>query len=199
MGDDPGGGGAGGAGGERPGGRDAGLVAEERTLRQRLAGVQARIDPLVTAIENGAGYGSVKDCLAAAEAEKESVEGELTGVAAEIEQLRQHALSLDLVAATYSDFPTILDALRLQGDQYGVKRLIGMFVEVIEWPQDAADPSKGTVDIQLFEQARPEEQGRRKSTLTHRRLTAVRQGVLIGSASRIRTYNPPVNSRLLYR
>jgi signal peptidase I len=68
----------------------------------------------------------VKDRLAAAEAEKASVEGELATVAAEIEQLREHALSLDAVAATYSDFPAILDALRLQGDQYGVKRLIGM-------------------------------------------------------------------------
>ncbi len=136
-----------------------GLFAEEEALRRRLAGVQGRIDPLVTAIENRAGYGSVKDRLAAAEAERASVEGELAGVKTEIELLRQHALSLDAVAATYSDFPAILDALRLQGDQYGIKRLIGMFVEVIEWHQDAADTSKGRVDIQLFEQARPDGDG----------------------------------------
>lgn len=73
----------------------------------------------------------------------------------EMEKVRETALSAQVMAEVYRDFPAMLDELRAAGERHALKDLIGRFVEVLEWHQDPDDPSTGTVEIMLFEQGKP--------------------------------------------
>jgi site-specific DNA recombinase len=128
------------------------LGAEEKALRERLREVQSKVDALVNAIESGGELRSLRTRLEGLEAEQRSMEEELARVEREADHIRQHALSTEIMVGTYRDFPAILDRLLEARRWQEVKELLACHVEVIDWHQDAADPSSGTVEIMLYEQ-----------------------------------------------
>jgi hypothetical protein len=109
----------------------------------------------LTALESGAAFQSIRDRLGELEAQRAGLEAELARVGHEAEQARQRALSVDVLAESYQDFPAMLDQLRAAGDWQALKDLMGRYVEVLDWQQDSEDPTAGRVDIMLFEQALP--------------------------------------------
>ncbi|MBL8794294.1 MAG: recombinase family protein [Planctomycetia bacterium] len=133
------------------------LHEEQHALRQRLKENQGKIDAFVQAVEGGGNFRSFSDRLGELEADQQSMQEELATVEMEIEKVRRHTLSVEVLAETYRDFPAMLDELLAAGDGYTVKALIARYVEVIDWHQDEEDASTGTVEIMLFEQAQPPE------------------------------------------
>lgn len=129
-----------------------GLRAEERTLRSRIADVQDKILAIVRAVEAGGAFRSLSERLTELERDKASMEEELRGVRTELAELRDQTLSGEQMLATYRDFPAILDRLREEGEWHVLKTLIGRYVQVLDWHQDEADPSQGTVEIAVFEE-----------------------------------------------
>jgi site-specific DNA recombinase len=129
------------------------LVEEESRLRLRLKEVEGRLAVLVDALEGGTAFRSLAERLQELETDRTSVEQELTSVRGETEFIRQNALSMELTAATYRDFPAMLDRLTEAEEWRGIKDLIARYVEVLDWHQDTEDPTTGSVDIMLFEEA----------------------------------------------
>ena len=141
------------------------LEAEENAMRERLRDVQGKIDTLVQAIESGGELRALTGRLRELEDEQRSMEEEMAKIGREAGHIRQHALSTEIMVETYRDFPAILDRL-IEADQWqAIKDLLNRFIEVIDWHQDAEDPTTGTVEIMLFEQACPDGQATQNETL----------------------------------
>jgi site-specific DNA recombinase len=124
-------------------------------LQRRLMQVKERTAPLLTALESGAAFASIKERLAALEGERTTLEQELARTQHQTEQMRQRVLSTEILAGSYRDFPAMLDQLRQAEDWKAIKELVSRYVEVLDWHQDEQDPTAGHVDIMLFEQALP--------------------------------------------
>jgi len=132
---------------------------ERRSLQRRLQDVQNRISRVMTAIETEPDLGTLGERLAELEAEKLAMEDELDGLDEEIEVTRLAAISAKRMIASYRTLPQVLDALQKEGDRYAIRELLGRLIEVIEWTQNEDDPSRGTVEIMLFEQQLPAGEG----------------------------------------
>ncbi len=130
-----------------------GLEAEERALLKRLAAVRTKLQAIVQAVESGGAFSSLAQRMGELEGEQKSMEEELASIREEKNLIRQKTISTEAMLATYQDFPSILDALSHAEDWHCIKTLIAQHVEVIDWHQDEADPTSGTVDIALFEEA----------------------------------------------
>jgi site-specific DNA recombinase len=128
------------------------LEAEEKALRQRLRDAQAKTDTLVQAIEAGGQLRALTDRLGQLEGDRGSMEAELANLGREADHLRRHALSTEVMAESYRDFPAILDRLTEAGQWRSIKELLARYVEVIDWHQAAGDPTTGTMQLMLFEQ-----------------------------------------------
>jgi DNA invertase Pin-like site-specific DNA recombinase len=138
---------------EQKDGNLAGLAAEQKALRTRLRQVEERIGAIVQAVESGGTIRSLSARLTELEAERTSIEEEATNVRLEMDRVRQHTLSVEVMAETFRDFPSMLDRLQAGGEWYAIRDLIARYVEVMDWHQDAEDPTAGTVEVMLFEQA----------------------------------------------
>ena len=95
---------------------------------------------------------ALTDRLREMEAEERELEQELARIGAEREYIRQNTLSAELMAAAYRDVPAMIDRLTAAGEWHALRDLIARYVEVIDWQQDADDPTTGTVEIMLFEE-----------------------------------------------
>lgn len=127
---------------------------EQRVIRDRQA-VQSKIDNIVSQVEGGTLLKSLSDRLAELEEEAQGLDEYLAGVKVERNRLRQESLSLELIAETYKDFPAIMERFKAAGKWQEIKELIARYVSAIDWHQDTNDPSTGTIEIMLFEQAAP--------------------------------------------
>ena len=59
------------------------------------------------------------------------------------------------IIASYRTLPQVLDGLHKEGDCHAIRELLQRLIEVIEWTQDEDNPSRGTVEIMLFERQLP--------------------------------------------
>lgn len=131
------------------------LRADEQRVVGERRGVQQKIDNIVGQVEGGAPLRSLSDRLTALEEEARELDEYLAGLKLERDRLRQESLSLEVIAETYKDFPAILDRLKGAGRWQEIKELVARYVSAIDWHQDDSDPSAGTIEIMLFEQAEP--------------------------------------------
>jgi len=133
------------------------LEADKKAVHLRLKENQEKIRPLVQAVEEGGNFKSLAGRLAELDTERASMEEELACLQLDMDKVRQHTLSVEVIAETYRDFPAMLDKLKEAEEWFTIRDLIGRYVEVIDWHQDANDPTTGTVEIMLFEQVQPAE------------------------------------------
>ncbi len=127
---------------------------EQRVVRDRQV-IQQKIDNIVSQVEDGNRPTSLGKRLLQLETDAGGLDDYLAGIKLERNQLRQEALSKELIADTYRDFPAILERFKSAGMWQEIKELVTRYVNVIDWHQDEKDPSAGTIEIMLFEQAEP--------------------------------------------
>lgn len=60
-------------------------------------------------------------------------------------------LDAQVVAESYRSLPRVLDAAREQGAHEEVRALLQAVIDVVEWREEAGDPTRGTATIQFFE------------------------------------------------
>lgn len=149
------------------------MGGERRSLQRRHQETQKRITALVAAIESGTEARSIQDRLAELEDEQDSVEEEIKALDDEINMTE--TVSAGLMAADYRNLPDVLDRLEAAGDRATINEVLHGCIEVIEWHQDEADPTKGVVEIMLFEQQLPVGAGAggAKETLDGKPLTSL--------------------------
>ena len=127
---------------------------EQRVVRERQ-GVQEKIDNIVAQVEGGKQFKSLQARLGELESELKALDDYLAGVKLDRDHIKQESLSLELIAETYRDFPGIVDRFVAGGKWQEVKDLVARYVSAIDWHQDPDDPSAGTIEMMLFEQAAP--------------------------------------------
>jgi len=127
---------------------------EQRVIRERQT-IQEKIDNIVAQVEGGTQIKSLMARLETLESEVKALDDYLAGVKLDREHIKQETLSLELIAETYKDFPTILDRFVAAEKWQDVKDLVGNYVSAIDWHQDDGDASAGTIEIMLFEQVAP--------------------------------------------
>ncbi|MHC4390776.1 MAG: hypothetical protein ACYS22_05580, partial [Planctomycetota bacterium] len=135
------------------------IEKERKASSERLRTIKDKIGTIVRAVEAGGDFASLKGRLEELEADRRSLDEELDRLRWESEKVRQHTLSVEVLAESYRDFPQVLDKLIAEGEHEAIKDMIGRYVEVLDWHQDPEDAATGTVDIMLFEQAQDSKQG----------------------------------------
>lgn len=103
----------------------------------------------VQAVEAGGDSRARTDRLNEIEAE----EREPARIATEREYIRQNTPSAELMTAAYRAVPAMIDRLTAAGEWHALNDLIARYVEVIDRHQDAGDPTAGTAEVVLFEEA----------------------------------------------
>jgi hypothetical protein len=156
--------------------RDQERVEVEAELKKRTAGCTAAtraVTAFLDSVERDmveagsrAGLG-LRARLREREASAQALRVEAVGLQIRRDALRQKLLDAQVVAEGYRSLPRVLDAAREQGAHEEVRALLQAGVDVVEWREEAADPTRGTATIQFFElpdgfwetaQARKEEQ-----------------------------------------
>ena len=129
------------------------LERDRDAMRKTKNEVDGKIKTLVAKIEGGLESPALERRLAELEGESKDLLDQLATIMVERNQIIQESLSFQVMADTYRDFPTMLDAAIEAEDWYSVKDIVALHVEAIDWHQDAEDPATGTVQIMLFEEA----------------------------------------------
>lgn len=150
------------------------LQSERRSMQRRTQDTQKRIASLVAAIESGTSVKSLEVRLAELEDELASLGEEMEALDREVEATKTETISANAMAEDYRDLPEILDELEQAGDRATINELLHGCIEVIDWHQDEDDPSRGEVEIMLFEQQLPfgERLASAKETLNGRLVTS---------------------------
>jgi len=131
------------------------IERDRKRLKKRLDGVTPQINSLVDVLAKGGNFSSVQERLSELETDKATIETELERLDFEHDQVVQHTLSVEVMAANYRDFPTMLEKFKEAEDWEAIKELVACYVEVLDWHQDPEDATTGRVDIMLFEQSDP--------------------------------------------
>ena len=122
-------------------------------MRRSKGEVDTKIRTIVSKIENGLESPALERRLAELEGESRDLRDQLASIAAERNLIIQDSLSFEVMAATYQDFPSMVDSAIEAKEWHTVKEVIALHVEAIDWHQDPDDPTTGTVQIMLFEEA----------------------------------------------
>ena len=129
------------------------LKKDRRSMRKRQQETDVKISSLISAIEAGTDPRSLQLRINELEDEKASLADEIEQADREIFVTETETVSAPVMAAEYKDLADIIDALVAAGDRVTIRDLLQSYIEVIDWHQDADDPSKATAEMMLFEQS----------------------------------------------
>ena len=129
------------------------LKKDRRSMRKRQQETDIKISSLISAIEAGTDPRSLQLRINELEDEKASLADEIEHADREIFVTETETVSAPVMAAEYKDLADIIDALEAAGDRITIRDLLQSYIEVIDWHQNADDPSKATAEMMLFEQS----------------------------------------------
>jgi len=135
-----------------------GIEKNIKATRKNLRGIDEKIQKIITAVENGEGFESLKSHLAELESTKKELKDDLDMLLMKRDKTESAILSADVVTKEYASVPKIVDELILSRDFDRLKRILNQYIEVIEWTEDENDSKSGTMRIMLFEHAQPIEE-----------------------------------------
>ena len=134
-----------------------GIEKDIKATRKSLREVEEKIQKIITAVENGEGFDSLKSHLAELEGTKKELKSDLDMLLMKRDKTESAILSADVVTKEYASVPRIVDELILSRDFDRLKRILNQYIEVIEWTEDENDSKSGTMRIMLFEHGRDDD------------------------------------------
>ena len=129
------------------------FAEEEARLITKRTKVQAKIENIVDAVEDGKPMRSFEKRLKKLEREEELLTKEADALRLKKDKTEEKLLSAEVIAENYRAVPEIIDGLVATKNWSRLKSLLQQYVEVIEWNEAEDDRKAGVVKIMLFEHA----------------------------------------------
>ncbi len=139
------------------------FAEEEARLITKRSKVQAKIENIVDAVEDGKPMRSFEKRLKKLEREEALLTKEVDGLRLKKDKTEEKLLSAEVIAENYRAVPEIIDGLVATKNWSRLKSLLSQYVEAIQWNESEDDRKAGEVKIMLFEHAYlPDDESRKE-------------------------------------